>query len=82
MTMDLAAFPILETVSGTVVARSYNKVINRADRKSQVRQCFCFCTGDFWSLLAYESAEQNLKHCLTSDFLTALVNKVSNTTSG
>ena len=39
-------------------------LINRPDRKSQVVQCFGFCTADFWSLLAYESAEQKPKHCL------------------
>ena len=37
----------------------------RADRKSQVRQCLSFCTADFWPALAYESAEQKPKHCLT-----------------
>jgi len=39
--------------------------INRADRKYQVRQYLGFCTADFWSLLAYESAEQKPKHHLT-----------------
>ena len=33
-------------------------LINRADRKSQFRQCLGFCTADFMSLLAYESAKQ------------------------
>ena len=37
--------------------------IIRADRKSQVRQCLGFYTADFWSSLAYESAEQKPKHC-------------------
>ena len=40
-------------------------LITRADRKSKVGQCLGFCTADFWSSLAYESAEQKLKHCLT-----------------
>ena len=40
-------------------------VPNRADRKSQVRQCSGFCTADFLSSLAYQSAEQNPKHYLT-----------------
>ena len=41
----------------------------RADRKSQVRQCLGFCTAAIWSSLAYESAEQKPKHCLTPGFL-------------
>ena len=45
--------------------------INRADRKSQVRQCLCFCTADFCISFAYKSAEQKRKHCLTWDFLSA-----------
>ena len=48
-------------------------VSTRSDRKSQVKQCLSFCTADFWSLLAYESAVQNPKHCLTCDFHLALV---------
>ena len=47
--------------------------MSRADRKSQVRQCLGFCTPDFWSLFAYESAEEKPKHCLTWDFLSALL---------
>ena len=39
--------------------------MNRADSKSHVRQCLGFCTADFWSSLANESAEQKTKHCLT-----------------
>ena len=39
--------------------------ITAADRKSQVRHCLGFCTADFLSSLAYESAEQKPKHCLT-----------------
>ena len=31
---------------------------DRADRKSKVRQCLGFSTANFWSSLAYESAEQ------------------------
>ena len=34
---------------------------------------FGFCTADFLSLLAYESAEQKPKHCLTSGFLIPLI---------
>ena len=45
----------------------------RADKKSQVRQYLGFGTADFWSSLAYESAEQKPKHCLTWDFLSALL---------
>ena len=37
-------------------------------RNPGVRQCWVFCTADFLSLLAYESAEQKPKHCLTWDF--------------
>ena len=48
-------------------------VMDRAVRKSQVRQCLGFCTADFGSSLVYESAEQKPKHCLTSDFPSALV---------
>ena len=44
----------------------------RAERKSQVRQCLVFCTADFWFSLAYESAEQKPKHCLTPGFLIPL----------
>ena len=47
--------------------------MTRGDRKSQVRPCFCFCTADFLSLLAYESAEQKPKCCLTWDFPSALL---------
>ena len=52
---------------------SVGGVMSRADRKSQVRQCLDFCTPDFWSLFAYESAEEKPKHCLTWDFLSALL---------
>ena len=48
---------------------------NRADRKSQVRQCLGLCTADFMSLFAYESAVQKPKHCRTWDFLSALLRK-------
>ena len=44
----------------------------RADRKSQVRQYLNFCTTDFWSSVAYASAEHKPKHCLTRDFLSDL----------
>ena len=40
-------------------------VMKIADRKSQVRQCLGVCTADFVCLLAYDSAEQKPKHCLT-----------------
>ena len=46
--------------------------MSRADRKSQVRQSLGFCAADFWSSLAYESAEQKPKHCLTPGFLIPL----------
>ena len=52
---------------------STSVIISRADRKSQVRQCLGFCIAELWSPLAYESAEQKLKHCLTWDFLSALI---------
>ena len=38
----------------------------------QVRHCLGFSTADFGSSLAYESAEEKPKHCLTRDFLSAL----------
>ena len=41
------------------MSRFHHWFLIRADRKSQVRKCFGFCTADFGSLLAYESAEQN-----------------------
>ena len=47
--------------------------MSKADGKSQVRQCMGFCTADFWSPLAYESAEEKPKHCLTWYFLSALL---------
>ena len=57
----------------TPLEERFRKVLTRADRKSQVMQCLGFCTANFWSLLAYESAVQNPKHCLTCDFHLALV---------
>ena len=33
-------------------------LIGRADRKSQVRQCWGFSTADFCTSFAYESAEE------------------------
>ena len=42
-----------------------NRLMSRADRKSQVSQCLGFCRADFWSLLAYKSAKQKPEHCLT-----------------
>ena len=44
-----------------------NAVITRADGKSQVKQCFGFCTTDFRTSFAYESAEQKPKHWITWD---------------
>ena len=38
-----------------------------------VRQCLGFCIADFWSSLAYESAEQKPNHCLTPGFLIPLL---------
>ena len=46
--------------------------VTRGIRNPGVRQCLCFCTVDFWSSLAYESAEQKPKHCLTPGFLIPL----------
>ena len=46
--------------------------MTRSDRKSQVRKCLGFCTADFGSSLAYESAKQKPKHCLISRFLMPL----------
>ena len=45
------------------------KDIGRGIRNPGVKQCLGFCTADFWSSLAYESAEQKPKHCLTPGFL-------------
>ena len=42
------------------LAFSFNTVIVRSDRKSQVRKCLGFCFADFWSPFAFESAEQKL----------------------
>ena len=42
--------------------------IVRACEKSRVRQCCYFCTADFQSSFACESAVQKPKHCLTWDF--------------
>ena len=36
-------------------------------------QCWVFLIAIFWSSLAYESTEQKPKHCLTWDFLSALI---------
>ena len=36
-------------------------------------QCLGFCTADVWPSLAYESAEQKPKHCLTPGFLIPLL---------
>ena len=45
----------------------------RGMRNSGVRQCLGFCTADFWSSLAYESAEQKTKNCLNQGFLIPLM---------
>ena len=41
----------------------------RGIRNPGVRQCLGFCIADFWSSLAYKSAEQKPKHRLTPGFL-------------
>ena len=51
--------------------------MNRGISNPGVRQCLGFCTAEFWSSLAYESAEQKPKHCLTPGFLMPLVMKNS-----
>ena len=62
-------------ISQLVITDTEMGVTNRADRKSQVRHGFVFCTADFWSAFAYEPAEEKPKHCLTRDLLSALVTK-------
>ena len=44
----------------------------RGIRNPGVRQCLGFCTADFLFSLAYESADQKPKHCLTPGFLIPL----------
>ena len=44
-------------------------VMARGISNPEVRQCFGFGTADFSSSLAYESAEQKPKHCLTPRIL-------------
>ena len=44
--------------------RISRSVVSRADKKSQVGQCLGFNTIDVWSLLAYESAEEDPKQFL------------------
>ena len=51
----------------------HNGIICRGIRSPGVRQCWGFCTSDFWSSLAFESTEQKPKHCLTPGFLIPLV---------
>ena len=58
--------------SSSLASRSWF-VIARGIRNPGVRQCLGFCSGDFWSSLAYESAEQKPKHCLTPGFLIPLM---------
>ena len=55
--------------------RVVRSLLIRASRKSQVGICLEFCAADFWPTLACEceSAEQKPKHCLTRDFLLALL---------
>ena len=50
----------------------FSRTMDRADRKSQVRQCFGFCTADLLSSLAYESDVQKPKYCPTWNFPSAL----------
>ena len=54
-----------DRVSVPLLRRTFFSEIIRADGKSQVRQCLGFCSADFWSSLAYKSAQQKPKHCLT-----------------
>ena len=49
------------------------QVIFRGISNPGVRQCLGFCPADFWYSFAYESAEQQPKHCLTPGFLIPLV---------
>jgi len=51
------------------------------DEKSQVKQCLGFCTADFWSSLVYESAEKP-KHCITWDFISALMTRWKTPSNG
>ena len=48
------ACPRTSSRTGTSRDGSKVTVVIGADGKSQIRQCFGFCTADFWSLLAYE----------------------------
>ena len=48
-------------------------LVIRGIRNPGFRQCLGFCTVDFWSSLAYESAEQKPKHSLTPGFLIPLL---------
>ena len=50
-------------------------LINRADGKSHVRQYFGFCAADSEANEDQKSAVQLTKHCLTWDFLSALLMK-------
>ena len=45
--------------------RSFEGEDYSAHRKSQVRQCLGFSTADFLSSLAFKSADEKPKHCLT-----------------
>ena len=45
----------------------------RDDRKSQVRQCLDFCSAISYANVDQKSAVQKPKHCLTWNFLSALV---------
>ena len=45
-------------------------------RNPGVKQCLGFCAADFWTSLAYKSAEQKPKHCLTPGFLIPLLRTI------
>ena len=62
--------------SGRVCLQFYS-ITTRNIRNPGVWQCLGFCTADFWSLLANESAEQKPKHCLTPGFLIPLITTIN-----
>ena len=56
-----------------VIPLSRLRIMSRGIRNPGVGKCLGFCTTDLWSSLAYESAEQKPKHCLTPGFLIPLI---------
>ena len=65
--------PRTDTLLGFYVFYVDCNNINRGIRyPGSVKQCLGFCTADFLSLSAFESAEQKTKHCLTLGFLIPL----------